>query len=120
MAIGTFTPPKHWEDCVSLLLGIWLCISPWVLGFASDLTMTQYAFGFGVALIAVELWTLTVFRVWEEWINVVLGALIAVFPWIVSSVAAVAKTNFVIVGLLVLVLALYEIWDVRRHSPHSA
>lgn len=120
MTTSKFTPPKQWEDWVNLLLGVWLCASPWALGFASEQTMTQYAFGFGIALIAVELWTLTVFRAWEEWINVVLGALTAVFPWIVSGVTAVPKTNFVTVGLLVLALALYEIWDVRRRSPHSA
>jgi hypothetical protein len=30
-----------------------------------------------------------------------------------------AKTNFVIVGLLVLALALYEIWEARRQSGNQ-
>jgi len=120
VAVAKFTPPEHWEDWISLVLGIWLCGSPWVLGYASDVMTTQYAFGFGIALIALELWTVTVFHMWEEWINVILGALIVLFPWLVSGVAAAARVNFVIVGLVVLALALYEIWDVRRHSPHSA
>ena len=42
MAIGKFTPPKQWEDWVNLVLGIWLCVSPWVLKFDSDQTVTQY------------------------------------------------------------------------------
>jgi hypothetical protein len=120
MAIGKFTPPKQWADWVNLVLGIWLCVSPWVLKFDNDQTVTQYAFGFGVVLIFVECWTLSAFRAWEEWINVVLGAAMVLLPWVVAGVATVPKVNFVVVGLLVLVLALYEIWDVRRHSPHSA
>jgi len=32
----------------------------------------------------------------------------------------VPMANFVIVGLVVLVSAVYEIWDVRRHAPHPA
>ena len=120
MAIGKFTPPAQWEDWVNLILGIWLCVSPWVLRFDSDLTMTQFVFGFGAVLILVECWTLSAFHAWEEWINVALGAAIVVLPWVVGGVAAVAKVNCVIVGLLVLALALYEIWEVRRQSPHSA
>jgi hypothetical protein len=34
--------------------------------------------------------------------------------------ALAPMANFVIVGLVVLLLALYEIWDVRRHSAHPA
>jgi hypothetical protein len=30
-----------------------------------------------------------------------------------------ARTNFVVVGLLVLALALYEIWDARRQSANQ-
>jgi len=120
MAIGKFTPPAQWEDWLNLVLGMWLCASPWVLRFDSDLTATQVAFGFGAVLMLLEFWELSAFRAWEEWINVVLGAAIVVFPLAVGGVAVVPTANFVVVGLLVLALALYEIWDVRRQSPHSA
>ncbi len=59
------------------------------------------------------------FRVWEEWISVILGAWLVVSPWVLG-VAVVPTVNFVIVGLLVLALALYEIWDERRHTAHPA
>jgi hypothetical protein len=36
------------------------------------------------------------------------------------GVASVPTVNFVIVGLLVLALALYEIWDERRHTARPA
>ncbi len=36
MAIATFSPPKQWEDWANLVLGIWLCVSPWVLQSTGD------------------------------------------------------------------------------------
>jgi SPW repeat len=29
---------QHWQDVASLLLGVWLILSPFALGFAGDLT----------------------------------------------------------------------------------
>jgi len=122
MAIGAFSLPKHWPDWLDLALGVWLCASPWVLQFADgDMLATQNAFLVGVLLIVTETVVLSAFRPWEEWINVVLGAWLVISPWVlnVSPVATVAA-NFVIVGLLVLGLAFYEIRHVHRHPAHPA
>jgi len=118
MAITAFSPPKQWEDVVGAVLGIWLLASPWVLEYG-EMTATQNAVLVGFLLIATEFVTLSVFRVWEEWISVILGAWLVVSPWVLG-VALVPTVNFVIVGLLVLALALYEIWDERRHTAHPA
>jgi hypothetical protein len=118
MAITAFSPPKQWEDVVGAVLGIWLLASPWVLEYG-EMTATQNAVLVGFLLIATEFVTLSVFRVWEEWISVILGAWLVVSPWVLGA-ALVPTVNFVIVGLLVLALALYEIWDERRHSAHPA
>jgi hypothetical protein len=121
MAIGTFSPPKQWEDLANLVLGIWLCISPSVLQLAgNEMIVTQNAVLVGFLLIVTETATLVSFRVWEEWISVVLGAWLVVSPWVLGITALVPMANFVIVGLVVLALALYEIWDAHRHSPHPA
>jgi hypothetical protein len=121
MPITTFSPPKQWEDWVNLVLGIWLCVSPWILQFGGDeMIVTQNAVLVGFLLIVTETVTLVSFRVWEEWISVVLGAWLVVSPWVLGITALVPMANFVIVGLAVLVLALYEIWDVQRHSAHPA
>ena len=117
MTIGAFTLPKHWEDWIALVLGILLCASPWVMQFASDMTATQNAVLVGFLVILTETVTLAAFRVWEEWANVVLGAWLVVSPWVLGITAVTPLTNFVIVGLLILALAFYEIWDMRWHSP---
>ena len=121
MAIATFSPPKQWEDWANLVLGIWLCVSPWVLQSTGDeMIMTQNAFLVGFLLIVTETVALASFRVWEEWASVALGAWLVVSPWVLGITALEAMANFVVVGLVVLVLALYEIWDVHRHAPHPA
>ncbi|MGA9091384.1 MAG: SPW repeat protein [Bradyrhizobium sp.] len=47
-----------WEEWTNLLLGIWLIVSPWVLGFAHTRAM-HFSIGVGAAvafLAAIELW----------------------------------------------------------------
>jgi hypothetical protein len=119
MAAAQFSLPKQWEDWCSWLLGIWLCISPWALRYDLETTATQTAVISGLMIILAELLTLSVYRAWEEWINVILGAWLVICPWILGISSSVARTNLVVVGLLVLALAIYEIWDVRRQSSNQ-
>jgi hypothetical protein len=119
MANATFSPPKQWEDWANLVLGIWLCLSPWILQLAGDQIVTQNSVLVGLLLILTESASLVSFRMWEEWISVALGAWLVVSPWVLGIPEPAAMANFVIVGLAVAVLALYEIWDVRRHLAHT-
>lgn len=116
MTATEFSLPKQWEDWCNWLLGIWLCLSPWVLQFSLEPTAMRTAVITGILIILAEVVTLSIFRSWEEWINVVLGIWLLACPWILGISDATPRTNFVIVGLLVLALALYEVWDVRRRS----
>ncbi len=104
----TVTPPKQWEDWVSWGLGIWLCLSPWVLQFSLETTATENAVVVGFLIILAEVVTLSAFALWEEWINVALGAWLVVSPWALGVTAGAAKADFVIVGVLVIALAIYE------------
>ena len=71
----------------------------------------------GVLVILTEMVTLSVYRAWEEWFNVLLGIWLLAAPWILGITILAAMANFIVVGLLVLMLAIYEIWrggsDVR-------
>jgi hypothetical protein len=110
-------PPRHWEDWVSWILGIWLMLSPWILMFWTQSAMTRTAVISGLLLIAVEAITLSAFRLWEEWANVLLGLWLIAAPFVMPAADWIAGGNFLIIGLLVVALALYEIWDVRREKP---
>jgi hypothetical protein len=113
--------PRHWEDWVNLVLGIWLCTSPWVLpGSDEGMTAIQNTFLTGFLLIVIETVALTAFRIWEEWISVAIGAWLIASPWVLGITAAVAVANLSIVGVVVLALALYEMWEEGSHSAHPA
>lgn len=112
----TFTPPRQWEDWCDWGLGIWLLLSPWVLGFAFDTPATRNAVIVGALVIVAEVVTLSVFRVWEEWINVALGAWLAISPWVLG-IGGAAQANFVVVGAIIAALAVYEVRETARASP---
>lgn len=114
MAAVEFSLPKQWEDWCSWLLGIWLCISPWTLRYDLDPVATQTSVLSGLLIILAELVTLSIFRSWEEWINVILGTWLVICPWIIGISASTARMNFIVAGVIMMVLAFYEIWDARR------
>ena len=41
---------RHWQDAASLLLGVWLVLSPFALGFAAAATWITVALGLCVIL----------------------------------------------------------------------
>ncbi len=106
--------PQHWEDWLSWILGIWLMLSPWILMFWNQSGVTTTAVITGLLLILVEAITLSAFRLWEEWANVLLGLWLIASPFVLPAGDWIVGGNFLAVGLLVVALALYEIWDARR------
>ena len=112
MAMITFTPPRQWEDWANWLLGFWLLLSPWILHFEDQTAAMENAVILGFVLILAEVVTLSAFQVWEEWINVAVGAWLVVSPWALRGVGSAAAADFVIVGLLAIALAGYEMWQV--------
>jgi hypothetical protein len=119
MAQPAFSFPRQWEDWSSWALGIWLVLSPWALFFDPEPRAMENAVAVGALIIIVEIVELSIFRDWEEWINVVLGAWLAVSPWALGIANGAARWNFVIVGVLVLALALYEIRDMQAVRPDA-
>ena len=115
----TVTTPEHWEDWCDWGLGIWLCLSPWILRYDLEPTATRNAVIVGFLVVFAEVVTLSVWRPWEEWINVALGAWLMVSPFVLGIVSGVAKANFVIVGALITALAVYEVWEVGS-TPGAA
>jgi hypothetical protein len=120
MAIRPFSFSREWQDWCNLFLGIWLCLSPWVLRFADDRAATENAVAVGFLIIVAEVFTFSMLRVLEEWINVVLGIWLVVSAWALEITALTAKVDLVVSGMLIALLALYEIWDARRPARHRA
>jgi len=108
--------PKQWEDWASWVFGIWLCLSPWVLQFDLAPVPTSNAVIVGFLIILAEVVTLSIFRPWEEWINVALGAWLVISPWVLAIASIAATVNFLVVGALVIALALYEMRSVEGET----
>ncbi len=101
---------KRWQDLVILLLGIWLIVSPWVLGYASDSPQAINAYIAGIVIAALAAFDLYKTYAWAVMVNLLAGLWVAVSPW----VPAVADRgpllgNNVIVGIAVIILALWEL-----------
>ncbi|MDF2467356.1 MAG: repeat protein [Ramlibacter sp.] len=56
-ALGAIFVPRPWEDWTETVLGLWLAVSPWVLGFASTLARVN-AVVIGLVVLTLALWAL--------------------------------------------------------------
>ncbi|WP_298233530.1 SPW repeat protein [uncultured Azohydromonas sp.] len=58
VALGAMFVPKAWENWAEAALGLWLVISPWVLGFAGLRDAMLSTALTGVVVLALAAWTL--------------------------------------------------------------
>ena len=100
------TPFKHWQDPVNAVLGLWLAISPWILGFQVDVAAMPNAVIVGLALFVVAATASFRPRGWHPWASLVLGAWLAASPWALDfSFIKNAKLDALVVGILAASLA---------------
>jgi hypothetical protein len=99
----------QWKDAVNLVLGLWLIVSPGVLGFATEPTPIWNAWVVGVVIAVAALAALIAFNQWEEWVEVALGAWLIISPYLLGFSAQTNATwNQVIVGIIVGGLAVWS------------
>jgi hypothetical protein len=113
---------KRWQDWVMLVLGAWLFVSPFFLQFSSFMGASawdSYILGVAVAVVAVV--ALTVPRLWEEWVNLVLGIWLIIAPFLLGfSGEASATWNHVVLGIVIGVDAIWAMADVAVHRHRTA
>lgn len=108
---------KHWQDPVNALLGAWVILSPWALGFQGETMAMFNAVVVGLALIAAALGAILVPRAWEEWTEGALGLWLVIAPWALGfSTHEQAMLNMVAAGLIVMALAL---WTLMTDSDYN-
>ena len=117
---------RHWQDVASLLVGVWLVLSPFALGFAGAEVWITIALGLCVILFAVEGFVIPSYL--EEWGEVLLGLALVVAPWTVGYESVSATVNSMVSGILVILFAAWELmtdrdfaawWHDRWHHPAS-
>jgi hypothetical protein len=101
---------KRWQDQAILLLGIWLFVSPWVLGFSGSPAPAVNACVAGVVMAVLAACDLYKTYVWAVVFNLLVGLWVAISPWLVDAMQASAvATNFLTVGIATIVFALWEL-----------
>lgn len=99
---------KHWQDPVNALLGAWLVLSPWAIGFADHQVATINFVIVGALLVAAAVGAIVVPKAWEEWVEVALGVWLVASPWVLGFAGVtLAMQDALFCGLLVTVLALW-------------
>jgi len=114
--VKTMMELKHWQDAVNAVLGAWLVLSPWAIGYQGDLAATSNAVVIGVALVAAALGAILVPRAWEEWTEGALGLWLVVSPWVLGFSGG-ARVNAVVTGLVIAALAL---WTLMTDEDYKA
>ncbi len=108
---------SSWQDNLTIALGIWLLLSPAFLRYSDVSPENWITTGAGGILIVLMVGARLAFRVWEEWLGVVFGALIAIMPWIAGFTADTRPlVNCLVCGLAVMVLTGWRIVDYTRHQ----
>lgn len=103
-------------------MAIGILVVHFPLGFTicSESRATLTAVITGILIVFFERVTLFFYRTWEEWISFILGAWLVICPWILGVSFQIAQKNFLIVGLLVMILTFYEVQDgLRRIGNHG-
>lgn len=100
---------QRWQDWITLALGLWTIASPFLLVAQSGMLPMTAEWNFlavGAALALVGIVALYSHRLWEEWIDVGLGAWLVISPWVLGFTSETTlKWDAVITGLVVVALA---------------
>lgn len=95
----------RWQDWASFALGLWLAVSPWIVGYDNDHAATANAAFVGVTLALGAHFEIGLDELWTEWLNLSVGLWLLSAPFVLDFASSVAMGNCVIVGCLVCALA---------------
>lgn len=102
------TLEKRWQDWANVVFGVWLIVSPFVLGYADSGTLAAaHSYAIGIAVVIFALAAIYRYYRWEEGINLALGLWLIAAPFVLNfSHVEPAVWNHVIMGILIGVDAL--------------
>jgi len=100
------TATARWQDWASFTLGLWLALSPWIVGDTEHESATGNAAFLGLALALGCHFEAAFDEEAPEWINLAAGMWLVIAPFVLGfSSVHVATVNSIAVGSLVAVLA---------------
>ncbi len=109
------------QDIFNLACGALLLLSPWAIGFTSDMRAAWSAWAGGVVIAAMAVAALSQFAVWEDWVALIVGAAVALSPWVLQfATINYAAVAFAVLGVVVALSSISEIWARRYHLHLTA
>lgn len=111
---GTNTAQVQTASGLNILVGLWLVIAPWVLGYSEQSNAVWNQVGVGVVIAALASFRVFAPRQWESlsWINFVLGLWLVIAPFVLTynetGNTQAILWNDIISGLIVLSLAAWS------------
>jgi hypothetical protein len=111
---------RRWKDIVTFLLGMWLFVSPWSLGYISPDSVPAgvpaWNFLFSGAIVGLlGIAALVTQHLWEEWAKILLAAWLVMSPWILRfTFQPIATWNALICGVAIFVLTSWILTDQKN------
>ncbi|QYO78319.1 SPW repeat domain-containing protein [Devosia salina] len=108
---------NHWQQWVLALAGLWILVSPWLLGTAemsaSNGAMVLWShIIIGAAISVLAIAALLMFRAWEDWTVALLGLATIALPWLTGFNAnGLFTASDVLVGLATIAIAAWSASD---------
>lgn len=109
------------QDHIQLALGLWLIVSPWVLGFAVPLNAAAMsAIVIGLLVLVASVDGLVFSSTVDEWINVALGVALILTPSFLGfEEDHVASANALVCGILITGFGAWAIEQLNAASVHG-
>ena len=126
---GGMTAATRWQDWASFALGLWLAVSPWVLGYSQLEAATANAAFMGLALALGSHFQASFDEMPVEWFNMAAGLWLVLAPFLLGYSGQVEVTaNSIVIGTAVAALAssalslekeLGKWWQDRQRSTEN-
>jgi uncharacterized membrane protein HdeD (DUF308 family) len=112
---------KNPQDIINLICGVLLFIAPWIAGFAGEGHAAWTSWIGGVVIVVMAGAALLQFAEWEEWVALVVGVLVVIAPWVLgfATIQSAAVVS-VVLGIIVALSSVWELWTVHHQSHQAA
>lgn len=96
----------RWQEWTCFVLGLWLAVSPWLVGYADNAPATSNAAFVGLAVALASHFEASFDQVAGEWLNLAAGLWLLAAPFMLGfSAAPLATANCLTVGACITGLA---------------
>jgi SPW repeat len=109
----------RWQEWITLILGAWVFVSPWIFGFTASQAVTLNYFIVGAVMFVCS-GAAIVRNESAEWVSLIAAVWLAVSPWILGYMTTQApKGDAILVGVLGIIFAAWGLAQPERRMTRS-